>query len=251
LGGYAIAADLIKLGTFDPVFDTTVFRPWLMAARTAEAQSGGPSGSVVSGQEKRPNNFGTHGSASRIAADLYLNDEEDLQRAIEVYKGWLGDRSSYAGFTYGELCYQSTPNTPVGINPKGAILVIDGVQRNADGILPDDLRRSGCPAEYPWPKENYVWGALQGAVVAAELLQNAGYPAFEWEDQALLRALTWLHEEADYPAEGDDRWIPWIINYRYNSTFESSVPSTPSAASNVSVGKNMGFADWTHQKARD
>jgi hypothetical protein len=243
---YVIAADLIDLKNFpSDSFDNGDFRQWLTDARFAVAEG---TWSVVTGQEERPNNFGTHGSASRIAADLYLGDQVDLDRAIKVFKGYLGDRSSYADFNYGDLCYQSNPNAPVGINPVGAKLNIGGVLRNADGIIPDDQRRSGCPPTYPFPKENYVWEALQGATVASELLYRAGYDSYSWGNQALLRAVTWLHDPEGtgenypwYSAEGDDTWIPWIINKRYNKNFPTIVTSSPS------LGKGMGLADWTHR----
>ena len=55
-----------------------------------------------------------------------------------------------------------------------------------DGVLPDDQRRGG-PFEWPPPRENYVYEALQGATVQAALLSRAGYDAWDWGDQALLR----------------------------------------------------------------
>jgi hypothetical protein len=105
--------------------------------------------------------------------------------------------------------------------------------------LPDDQRRAGS-FTWPPPKENYVWGALQGAIVAAELLERAGYPAWEWQDKALLRAVTWLHEQANFPASSDDEWQPWLVNYAYNANFPAQNPAH--------AGKGMGWTDWTHNK---
>jgi hypothetical protein len=96
---------------------------------------------------------------------------------------------------------------------------------------------------WPPPKENYVWEALQGAVVQAQLLSRTaiGYGlAWQWEEQALLRAVRWLHDVCKYPASGDDRWIPWLVNRAYGTSFPAGVGS---------VGKNMGFTDWTHAGA--
>ncbi len=236
LGSYAIAADLIDLQSYDHVFDQQVFRPWLSAARYADTERG--LGSIVELQERRPNNWGTHGSASRIAMDLYLGDRNDLERAAQVFKGWLGDRSSYAGFKYGALSWQMDEARPVGINPRGSTR--NG--RNIDGVLPDDARRCGS---FAWPpcKTGYQWEGLQGAVTAAEMLHRAGFPAFEWEDRAILRAVEWLYNTTfedgkNYPAEGDDRWQVWIINKRYGMNFPEVSP--------VSPGKMVGWTDWTH-----
>ena len=71
----------------------------------------------------------------------------------------------------------------------------------------------------------------------AQILHRAGYPAWEWEDRALLRAFAWLHDQADYPAEGDDEWQPWLINAVYGTDFPTVSPARH--------GKNMGWTDWT------
>lgn len=237
LGAWPIIADVIDLKTYDPSLDAR-FRTWLLAARNKTA-SGGPdgSGSVVTTQEERPNNFGTHASASRIAIDLYLGDATDLARATQVFKGWLGDRTAYAGFKYGsDLSWHADPAKPVGINPKGATKQ----GRNIDGVLPDDQRRSGS-FSYPFTvKGTYPWEALQGVVAAAEMLHRTGLPAFEWSDRAILRAATWLTVTNANPAIGDDTWITYVINRRYGTKFAEGAPNSP--------GKMLGFAEWTHRR---
>jgi hypothetical protein len=72
LAPYAIAADLIDLKNYAPDFDKNKFRPWLDKVRYADTDKGY---SVSVAQERRPNNYGTHASASRIAAALYLGDK--------------------------------------------------------------------------------------------------------------------------------------------------------------------------------
>ncbi len=225
LVGYVIAADLVGL----PAADDAVFRAWLDAVRyeTLDGKT------LISTHEDRPNNWGTAAGASRMAAAIYLGDTADLAAAADVFKGWLGDRDAYDDFIYGELWWQSNPAAPVGINPPGAL--IQG--HNVDGVLPDDQRRGG-PFEWPPPQENYVYTALQGSIVQAEILYRQGFDAWNWENQALLRAFNWLHTEANYPAVGDDTWQPHLVNYRYGTSFPAPVPSN--------WGKNMGWTDWTH-----
>lgn len=243
IGSYVIAANLIDLQNYAPSFDKNHFRPWLDKARFADTEGG--SGSIVEVHEKRPNNHGTHASASRIAAALYLGDKADLYRAILIFKGWLGDRSAYSGFKYGDLSWQANSAKPVGINPKGSR--IGGY--NVDGVLPDDQRRGGS-FNWPPPRENYVYEGLQGVVVSAEMLHRAGYPAFEWSDRAILRAMTWLHNTTfsdgkNYPAEGDDVWQIYIINKRYDTNFPTGSSST------TRPGKMIGYTDWTHSPTSD
>lgn len=230
LAAYVIAADLVRL----PSEDDRRFRAWLERVRHRTLRGR----TLISTHEDRPNNWGTHAGASRIAVALYLGDSADLARAARVFRGYLGDRSAYAGFRYGDLDWQASPREPVGVNPLAALRGPHSI----DGVLPDDQRRSGG-FRWPPPQENYVYEALQGALAQAVLLHNAGYDVWDWEDQALLRAFRWLHEEADFPAVGDDTWQPHLVNHYYGTSFPAPVPSRP--------GKNVGFSDWTHQASED
>ena len=226
--GYVVAADLVGL----PADKDVAFRAWLRRCLT-ETLDGR---TLVNTHEDRPNNWGTHAGASRAAIAVYLNDTAELERCAKVFHGWLGNRAEYAGFQWGDLSWQADPTKPVGINPAGAKR--DG--HSIDGVLPDDQRRAGG---FVWPptKENYVWEALQGAIAQAVILHRAGYDVWEWEDQALLRAVRWLHQDCGFPATGDDTWQPHLVNYFYGTTFPAPKPSSP--------GKNMGWTDYTHSAA--
>lgn len=232
LGTYVVAADLIALKTVDPTLDGK-FRAKIKQLLTTHTDSG-PS-SLVECHEKRPNNWGTHCGASRAAVAAYLGDKTELDKVAQVFLGWLGDRASYASFKYGDLSWQCDPAKPVGINPKGCTKS----GHNVDGVIPDDQRRGGS-FSWPPPKENYVYEALQGALMQAVILHRAGYPVFAARDKALLRAFTWLHQQASFPAVGDDTWQPHLINHFYGTSFPAPKPSKP--------GKNMGYTDWTHGK---
>jgi len=226
LAAYVIAADLV--GGL-PAHSDSAFRSWLRSVRQRRLRGG----TLISTHERRPNNWGVRAGATRVAIAAYLGDTEDLERAARVFRGWLGDRAAYAGFEYGDLSWQADPSAPVGINPSGAMR--DG--HSIDGVLPDDQRRSG-PFRWPPPRENYVYGALQGALVQAVILHNAGYDVWEWQDRALLRAFRWLQLDAQYPAQGDDTWEPHVINFYYHIDLPAPVPARP--------GKDAGWTDWTH-----
>ena len=195
---------------------------------------------LISTHEDRPNNWGTHAGASRIAAAYFLGDSTDVEAAAQVFHGYLGNRDIYIAFRYGGLAWQADPRAPVGINPPGS--TIDGY--DVDGAQPEEMRRCGTGA-FVWPpcRTGYTWEALQGSIMQAELLTRLGYPAWEWESRAMLRAVEWLHRttfddgEPDL-AVGDDRWQPWLINYAYGTDFPAEPATQP--------GKNIGFTDWTH-----
>lgn len=223
LPGYVIAADLIHL---PPTFERR-FQVWLRRLLRAELEGT----TLRRVHERRPNNWGTHAGAARAVVARYLGDDEELERVAQVFRGWLGERGAYDAFDFGDLDWQASPGLPVGINPPGASR--DG--HSLDGVLGDDQRRAGA-FTWPPPKENYVYEALQGALVQAVVLGRAGYDVWEWGDRALLRAFRWLDDVADYPAEGDDTWQPHVINHFYRTELRSQFPSRP--------GKNMGWTDW-------
>jgi hypothetical protein len=231
-----VAADLIGLKTFDPALDES-FRAKLRELRTTPTAGSTVATNLVECHEKRPNNWGSHCGATRAAIAVYLGDAAEVARTAQVFKGYLGDRDSYAGFDFGgpeaDLTWQCDPRRPVGINPANCTRDVAVL----DGVLPDDQRRAGTYA-WPAPQENYVWEALQGLLAQAVILDRAGYPVWEWQDRALLRATKWLYGVNGYPAVGDDTWLPYIVNRHYRTSFPVAAATTP--------GKNFGFTDWTH-----
>ena len=159
---------------------------------------------------------------------MYLGDKAELARTAKVFKGYLGDRSAYAGFVYKEVdWWQADPKQPVGINPKGATK--NG--HNIDGVQPDDQRRAG-KFRWPPPKENYAYTALQGTVVQAVILYRAGYDVWEWEDRAILRAYQWLYDVANFPAVGDDTFQLPLVDFYYGTRYWDG--------SAIRYGKTMG-----------
>lgn len=233
LVSYVIAADLVGL---EPSEDEA-FRAWLRRTLTEVSSDGR---TLRSMHEDRPNNYGTHAGASRAAVAIYLGDAEELARTALVFRGWLGDRSAYAGFNYGDLSWQCDPEKPVGINPAGCVR--DTV--SLDGALPEEMRRGGA---YQWPPlqgdaVNYTWEAVQGALVQAEILHRQGYDTWNWQNQALKRMMLFLQsldrQFGGWWASGDDSWSPWLVNHAYGTRFTAALPTRP--------GKNMGYTDWTH-----
>jgi len=228
LPGYILAANLVDLPAVEPAFNEDTFKPWLrsLLSENLDGQT------LRSTHERRPNNWGTHAGAARVAVALYLGDDAELARAAAVFHGWLGDRSAYAGFEYGDVTWQCDPSKPVGINPTCAKSGHD-----IGGALPDDMRRG---ASFSWPPAStgYPWEALQGAVLEAELLRRAGYDAWNWENKALLRAARFLYDDIGWEATGDDEWQPWLIDARYGTSFRGSAPA--------STGKNFGWTDWLY-----
>ncbi len=141
---YVIAANLVGLSEAQDAN----FRSWLktLLHRNLAGRS------IVSTHNDRPNNWGTHAGAARIAIAAYLGDSNELQDAAEVFRGWLGEQDAWTHFEFGERWWQPLKTRNYGINPAGA--TIEGFP--VGGVLPDDQRRGG-PFRLPPPKENYVY----------------------------------------------------------------------------------------------
>jgi hypothetical protein len=231
LVSYIIAADLIGLHQYDSALDSQ-FRSWISDLRHIQFADG----SLISEHEKRANNHGTMPGASRAAIAVYLKDMTELARTAQVFKGWVGDRSSYAGFAYKEFSWQADPAQPVAINPVGA-----SKQGHAiGGAMPEEMRR-GCAFKWPPCQTAYPWGGLQGAVVQAMILSRQGYDVWNWEERALLRAIVFLdYLDRTYDgwwAAGNDSYVPWVINHAYGTNYPASL---------TRPGHNMGWTDWMY-----
>jgi hypothetical protein len=228
LAAYVIAADLVNLPLSDPTYNAT-FKNWLGAVRreTLDGRT------LVSTHEGRPNNWGLMAGASLAAAAVYLDDEAALARVAQVFQGYLGDRTVYNSFSYGALDWQCDPAKPLGINPDGCS--VQGV--NVGGAQPEEMRRAGAFANPP-TKTGYAWEALQGTLVQAYILHRAEYPAFEWSNRAILRAVLYL-KRIGWAAESDDAWQPYLINFIYGPVLDVN-------AAAADHGKNMGWTSWTH-----
>ena len=228
--GYVLAADIIGLKDRDPALDAQ-FRAKLTKWLDAPTSSGPDSLRICSND--RPNNWGTHCTASRIAIDLYLGDRADLDKAANIVKGWMGDRAAYSGFDYGELWWQADPSAPVGVNPKNS--TISGY--NVGGLQPEEMRRGGS---FTWPPKqtDYAWEGNQGALASTWMLMRAGYDADQWSDRAECRVAEALYR-IGWPAVGDDQWQPWLINHICGTDYP-----TPGGGR----GKNVGWTRWQFEQ---
>ena len=155
-----------------------------------------------------------------------------------MFQGWLGDRSVYAGFKYGtDTSWQADTSHAVAIDAVGSTKAYDGTDIALDGALPDEMRR-GDTFRWAPTYTGYPWEALQGAVLQAEILHHNGFDTWNWSSKALYRAARFLYARANWPAVGDDRWQPWLIDARTGATLPRPTTTTP--------GKNFGFADWLY-----
>jgi hypothetical protein len=233
VAGVVIAANLIG---WDDAAAEARFSEWVDEIRYAVFPDGR---SITSVHEKRPNNWGTHAGASRLACALYVGDDATALRCAQVLEGWLGNRSAYSGFDWGDLSWQADERNPVGINPAGAVK--EGY--NVDGVLPDDQRRAGSFPGSWTKKSNYVYEAMQGIITQAVILDLHGREeVWQWSGRAILRVYHWLQDVHQQPITdevngSDDHWQGYLINHIYGTSFPE--PRTTNA------GKAAGYTDWT------
>src|SRR5690606_18824470 len=110
-----------------------------------------------------------------------------------------------------------------------------------DGVRPADWLRAKGPdgkedreANY-WPPRPvvYHWEGIGPEVVLGMLLHEHGLVPFRSADNALVRALNALYglvpNDPPFvnPASGDDKSIPWIVNYYGGSSFPTEHDEMP------------------------
>lgn len=231
---YIISADVVHLSEINPTVDSsfrTFVRQWVFEDTTLTGHSGD---GIRGTAEKSPNNWGGMCRAAYAAAAVYLNDSAKLAEVTKWHKGFLGDRAVYSGFVYQDTDWHADQNAKRPINAKST--VIQG--QNVDGVMPEDQRRTG---EFAWPapKGSYPWEALQGALVTDTILLRKSLVSANYQDNALVRAYTWLTVTNQNPAATDDEWQIWVVNKLHGTNFATR--------SGLPPGKNMAWTDWTHQ----
>jgi len=226
---YVIAADIVGL----PAADDAKFRTFISGLRTKPLQGHSGGKDLTSTALRSTNNWGTMARAAVVAIDLYLGDTKHLDAVVDAHRAWLGENVDNE-LRYTGTKWHADKANPSGVNRSGA--KVNG--RNADGVIPEDQRRTGEPTSKPAEKGSYPWEALQGAVVTAVLLDRAGEVNFHAGGFALVRAYNWLHDVNDNPASGDDTWQPWLVNRVAGTKYPTKAASSP--------GKLMGWTDWTH-----
>ena len=231
---YIISADLIGLSSFDPALDAR-FRTWLAAEVRFEYSGGGGGGSVVSNHNKKPNNYGTHAGATRVAAALYLGDAAELKAARDVWYGWATGDPAYSPTTrkWTGTSWQCTASRPAGINAAGCSR--DG--QSLDGVIPADQVRCGEYSATPCAT-NYIHGATDGMTLSFWMLARQGENPWAWGDRAALRQMQWKYANDQAPYSGF-RWQIPVIEAAYGVDLPGNTPTATST--------NFGFADWWAQ----
>jgi hypothetical protein len=241
LMAYVLAADFAGLsGASD-----TTFRSFLSTIRTKIVGGHSIWNSLEHTQLESPNNWGAYAGASRIAASLYLGDASDVSQASRITRGFLGDRSAYAGFgaTLSSAALSWTcSGSQATYTPVNPACTRAGV--NVDGAVVADISRGGS---LRWPPGSegvsYQMESIQGLGLQVELLYQNGYSgAWDWSSAALKRMAGVVTRSK---ASGGTGWngtraarqMPWLLNLRYGTNI-------PTAASGM--GRAIGFTDWLY-----
>lgn len=243
LQSYVIAADIIG-------YRTPEFEEWLQKMLDIKIpfHSGGSSnlcnssgfhencnnlGGLVCTAVRSSNNWGGHARAATIATARYLNDTALLQRMANSHRAFQGEdvpNSMYCTDTN----WHANSSQKYGINKKDSR--ISG--QDVSGVLTEDWRRG---KEYQWPPalDSYMWEGMQGYVASAVMLDRAGLVPRNSGDNAVVRSMDILYsDDVNYPADGDDNWVPWVVNNLWGTNY----PTDP-----TQDGKGISWTDWTHQ----
>lgn len=213
LGAWVLAADLVG-------YRTAAFDAFLADMRTRNLGGHGRWVSLDYTCGDSSNNWGAFACAALATMDRYLG--RSLDTAWARFRGFTGDRGAYVyrtpSVSPGWVC--GTAWTPIQVCP--------GDDR--DGAPAEDAHRSG---DYPTISRTYVQETMQGLALTAEMLQRAGYPAWD-----RLRPLAAFASRWDvWNASSVGYHVPWWYNARLGTT-------APTQA--AGYGRTFGFTDWWH-----
>jgi hypothetical protein len=245
--GYVIAADIIDLASYDAT-NNTEFTDWVRVICTTplpqSVRPNQPDFTIAYDHENWCTNWDGWAGASRIAASLYVGDLADVARSDSIFHAY-SDRSFYPrnapayaryGYFQPTSAWQDafacgTSSSWTCINPAGCDPVVDGA-------LVEDISRSS----FSWPPGAigmmYSWEMLQGLFIQAEMLRRQGYDTYNYGNQGLKRAMDFMVRAGYQMSYRSQRWVPWLANHRYGTSYETPLPLGPSYA--------MSWTDWTH-----
>jgi hypothetical protein len=164
-----------------------------------------------------------------------------VQRAAQVLKGFLGDRSAWDRFqpVEGAASWACDPARYTPVNPQCERGGID-----LDGAIVRDIDRGG---NRKWPPGRdgigYTLESLQGLSFQAELLTVNGYgDVWTWSDSAIRRAADVVTRSGE---AGGVTWnrsavshhVPWLLNARYGLDLPTE---------QAGIGRIFGYTDWLY-----
>jgi hypothetical protein len=177
--------------------------------------------------EDAGNNWGGWCGASLIAASLYLGDTADVERRVKVVKGFLGDRAQWNDFrgqdekngvlSEEEKSWSCDPS-PSGYVPLNGPCNKSGIDLN--GGIPADASRGGA-LTWPVPSTgiSYTTEVLQGLLIQLELLYQAGYDVWSYQNGAMKRAGDFLQRTNGWNYGTINYGNAWLANYRLGTSY--------------------------------
>jgi hypothetical protein len=217
-----VAADLVN-------YHSARFDGWLLHLLDSNRVGHGGTKSLYTTALYSPNNHGTQSRAAAAAIAAHLGAVDRLSRIALSHRRWIGEPVPGVTLRWTTTNWHADTLFRTGINRPGAR--IQGC--DVDGVQPEDQRRAGefsCPV----PNENYVSGALGGALVTGVILHRHGLVPMSSMSDALERA-------AKFAAlSGDDLWQRPLLRRFYGT--DKVGPATTTGLG----GKFMAWTDWTH-----
>lgn len=243
LAAYVFAADVLDIRS-GPIYE------WLAGFRTRKIPHDNTG--VPMTFRDRAWETGTNASCqvglSSLALAVYLRDEEWFEKEWDCFRRICGDRTSpfvLKPNQFGDP-WQEIPGDRVGIQSKGA--VVNDV--NVDGAYVDMGRSNPKPVaslKYDSRMSLYPWVSLNSVIWAAAIFKRLGKPAFEIEDQAVLRAVKYLRrlarENNNMGWWGADKKedAKWIAKVAYDLPLDEYPISLP-----VGNHDQVGWSDWLY-----
>lgn len=243
LAAYVMAADVLDIRS-GPIYE------WLAGFRTKKIPHDNTG--VPMTFRDRAWETGTNASCQvglcSLSLAVYLRDQEWITDNWNAFRRICGDRTSpfkLKANQYGDP-WQEIPGDRVGIQNKGA--KVNGI--DVDGAYVDMGRSNPKPVaalKYDERMSLYPWVSLNSIIWAGAIFKRLGYPAFEIQDRAVLRAVMYLrrlardYNQAGWWGQDKKEDAKWIAHVAYPADLPlSEYPIHLPVAGNDQVG----WSDW-------
>jgi hypothetical protein len=212
LGAYVLAADYVG-------YRAPAFVSWLTDIRTKNLGGHGRWSALKFTADDSSNNWGSFAAASLVTANAYLGVSLDGDWAR--FRGFTGDTSAYV--------FRKPSSVNASWTCAGAWTPVQDCPGDPrHGAIAEDAWRSG---NYPNISLTYVQEGMQGLALQAEILQNAGYPAWGHLQDVSDFATRWKV----WNASSVGQHVPWW----YNDRLHAGAPTKPAG-----YGRTFGYTDY-------
>ncbi len=243
LYGYVVSANLVGMSLDTPCENGQTWREFLSTIRTKDIGGHTRWTTLELTAGDTATNWGTYALSTHLAVSYALRDGAAVKRDTDIFRRYLGDRSSpapafkpSAGYAYNDngASWDMLRTLQVGINPSSAT---DG---RAGAMIEDILRDPDAPSRSCCTPSSsgitYSEESMDAALSTAMLLRANGVDVRSVGDSALKRTHQYVVTHGGPGPYSLSRVLPYAVNYWYGTSYPTRTEDRPY--------RHLGYGSW-------